>query len=123
MSGIESISVGIDTINGKPADNAAVSTAANRDIDLKEHKTTPFKSVTIMSNDLLVAMEPWQVDFIKQNLGRENLITLLGLWGKPVNPHIQDPFGASNKYFDNCFNYIEKSVHEITRKIDKRKYD
>ena len=83
--------------------------------------TTPLKSVRIGKRDLLVAMEPLQAGYLKQNLSPNKMVTLLGLWGKPANPYIQDPYGRSRKYIDNCFNYIEKSVHEIIREISKAK--
>jgi len=122
-SGFESISCGIDTVNGAPAYDGAINAAANRNVDLRAHRTTPLKSVGVGKYDLLIAMEPLQIEYLKQVLGKENMFTLLGLWGEPANPHIRDPYGASSKYFENCFNYIEKSVHEITRKISKAKRD
>lgn len=120
-SGVESISCGIDTVSGAPANEVAINAAVYRNIDLHKHTTTPLLSVNFGKHDLLIAMEPMQAEYLKQNLGLENMVTLLGLWANPVSPHIHDPYGSSNQYFDNCFNYIEKSVHEITSKISKAK--
>jgi protein-tyrosine phosphatase len=117
--GVESISCGIHTGNGNPANKDAIRAAALKGVDLTGHRTTPIQSLVFSKNDLLLAMEPWQVEYIGRELGEECVCSLLGLWGNPVYPHIQDPYGASSAYFNNCFNYIEKSVHEISWKISK----
>lgn len=115
--GAESASCGIDTRNGLPADDDAIRMAEKKGVILMEHKTTPIESMSFKNGDLLIGMEAWQVEYLERNLDRENRCTLLGLWGNPKKPHIHDPYGASNVYFEECFNYIEKSVHEIARKI------
>ena len=120
-SGVESISCGIDTVSGTPAYDAAIEAAIKKSIDLRRHLTTPLKAVRIEKYDLLVAMEPFQAGYLKKTLGQKNMYTLLGLWGTPAKPYIQDPYGRSRQYIENCFNYIEKSVHEITKEISKTK--
>ncbi|MDJ0806102.1 MAG: phosphotyrosine protein phosphatase [Gammaproteobacteria bacterium] len=114
---IESISCGLDTIERAPANPDAIRIAMRRGISLTEHKTQPIMYLTLCKTDLLVVMEPWQALFLKQNLVREHQITLLGLWSKPIRPHIQDPFGASAEYFELCFNHIEDYVKKIANKI------
>ncbi len=118
---IDSISCGIDTQHDLPANNAAIRAAEAKSIDLKKHKTTPIQSLTIRESDLLIVMEPWQAEYIGRELGEDYKCSLLGLWVQPVSPYIHDPYGSSEEYFDRCFNYIEKSVHEITSKICKTK--
>lgn len=115
--GVKSVSCGIDTRNNAPADDDAIRMAEKKGIALSEHKTTPLQLMSFKKGDLLIAMETWQVEHLERNFGREYRCTLLGLWGNPKKPHIHDPYGASSAYFEECFNYIEKSVHEITRKI------
>lgn len=119
-SGIESISCGIETVNGASANERAIDAAEKNNIDLSEHKTTPIQSVHFKKGDLLVAMEPLQLQYLQRESGNEYVTTLLGLWGKPVKPHIHDPYETSSKYFESCFDYIENSVHEITSKINKK---
>lgn len=115
--GINAISCGISTIIDDPANVDAVEIAGKRGMNLEQHKTTPIMYVILRKTDLLVAMEPRQADFLNKNLKRSHYITLLGIWLSPLRPHVQDPYGLSSTYFDNCFEYIEKSVHEITKKI------
>ena len=115
--GVDAVSCGLNTRNGVPADEGAIKAAMLRGIDLTRHRTTPIEELILKKNDLFVAMEPWQVEQLKRRYGKEYKYTLLGLWGQPVRPHIQDPYGMSDVYFDSCFNYIEKSLHEILSKV------
>ena len=117
--GINTISCGLDTIEDAPANTSAQYAAKKRGVTLTEHKTKPIMYQILRKSDLIIVMEPWQAGFIKQHLMRGYRCTLLGLWGHPVLPHIQDPYGASPKYFDVCFEYIENCVHEIAEKIKK----
>jgi protein-tyrosine phosphatase len=115
--GVDSASCGVDTRAGYPADEVAIRTAAEKGVDLEKHRTTPIQSMEFEKGDLLVAMEPWQAVYISREFGADYRCSLLGLWGRPLRPYIQDPYGASSIYFNNCFDYIEKSVHEVDRKI------
>ena len=117
--GVDSISCGVETQNGLPANEGAIRAAAAKGVDLRKHRTTPIQSLAFRAGDLFVAMEPSQVEYLSQEFGGGYEYSLLGLWGRPVSPYIHDPYGASSVYFDYCFNYIEKSVHEIARKISE----
>jgi protein-tyrosine phosphatase len=119
--GLESASCGIDTVDGDSANEDAIRTAASKGFNLEVHKTKKITSLDIGSGDLLIAMEPWQARHMNKAFGNQCGCTLLGLWIKPVSPHIEDPFGCSNAYFERCFGYIEKSVYEISRKLRKAK--
>lgn len=120
-AGVEAISCGVDTRNGYAANDGAIKTARLKGLDLDDHKTTTIQSLTFSDSDMLVAMEPWHVDYLRKNIGDN--CTLLGLWGCPESPYIQDPYGLSDEYFKNCFDYIENSVHEIAGKISKASKD
>ena len=117
--GIDAISCGVETRSGFPANEDAIRIASEKGFDLSEHETTPMQSLTFRDGDLFITMEPWQLDYIDHEFGEQHGCSLLGLWGQPVSPHIQDPYGASSVYFINCFNYIEKCVHEVARKINR----
>ena len=117
--GIEAISCGIDTVMGAPANELAVEAASQRGFDLQQHKTTTVQSLAINKSDLLIAMEPWQSEYLLEHSPESTMCTLLGLWGRPITPHIHDPYGASSEYFDNCFNYIESCVYKMSGKVRK----
>jgi len=115
--GIDSVSCGIDTRHGCSANEEAIHVAEANGFNLREHRTTQIQLLDIRDSDLLVAMEPGQAEYICREYGEKYSCSLLGLWGQPVTPHIEDPYGASRVYFNHCFNYIEKSVHEVASKI------
>jgi protein-tyrosine phosphatase len=117
--GVEAVSCGLDAIDGAPADEMAASAAQHRGFSLDDHNSTSVSHLELRETDLLVAMEPWQSDYLKVNHFGRHQRTLLGLWSRPVLPHLQDPFGSSPEYFDKCFENIEKSVNEIAKKISK----
>ena len=117
--GLEAISVGVHAIEGAQANAQAVSTAHAMGYDLTTHRTTPAMYPVYKKTDLLIAMEPWQAELIRENLAQTCHTTLLGMWAKPVRPYIADPYERSDQYFKNCFTYIEKSIHAIANKIRK----
>lgn len=114
---IKTISCGINADTDGAADPDAIKIAASRGFDLTHHKTTPLTSASLEEADLILVMEPWQAETLSANLNKKYQVTLLGLWSYPQRPHIQDPYGRNEIYFNNCFKYIEKSVYEITKKI------
>ena len=117
--GVEAVSCGIDTQVGLPANADAIAAADVRGKDLSRHKTTPFKSLQPEEGDLFLAMEPWQAEYLDLELANGYKRSLLGIWSTVKRPHIQDPYGASGRYFNYCFDYIEKSILEIASKIEK----
>ena len=116
-SGLSSISCGVSTRDNVPANEDAVRVADSRGVSLKEHRTSRLQSIALRPTDLLIAMEPWQADYLLNHLPAGVVCTLLGLWEAPVTPHIHDPYGSSSHYFDKCFECIEKSVYEIAGKV------
>lgn len=115
--GVDAISCGVSTQIDYPANADAIKAAERRGVDLGSHRTTPIMYAILRKTDLIIAMEPWHAHTLTTNLKRKHSITLLGLWAAPLRPHIQDPYGFSEICFDNCFDYIESSVNEITKKI------
>jgi protein-tyrosine phosphatase len=119
--GVDSVSCGIDTVEGAPANAAAVEAASRKGRDLGLHSTTRINSLSVREGDLYVAMEPWHAAYIEEYFGGSVPCTLLGLWNSPVYPHIQDPYGCTKTYFDHCFSFIERSVCRITCEIKETK--
>jgi len=118
-TGVEAISCGLNTIENASANQNAMRVAKKRGVELDDHKTQPVMYLILKKTDLLVAMEPWQAEFFDRNLYRDHQCTLLGLWSRPISPHIQDPYGAEGGYFEQCFSYIQESVNELVKKIEK----
>ena len=70
--GVDAISCGLDTVEDAPANKDAILTAKSLGFDLQEHKTTPIMYLVLRKTDLLVAMEPWQGEFLEMHLTRKH---------------------------------------------------
>ena len=90
--GIDAISCGLATKLGNPAHDIEV--AALRGVDLSRHETAPVQSLKFKEKDLLLAMEPWQVESLSKQYSGHHSCSLLGLWGKPTLPYIHDPYSV-----------------------------
>jgi protein-tyrosine phosphatase len=117
---VKTLSCGLETIENGSANKDAIRIAKTLGINLTNHKTQPIMNLLLEETDLLVVMEPWQAEFINKNLCRKPQCTLLGLWSQPISPHIQDPYGCESAYFERCFGYIQESVNELIKKIEKK---
>ena len=119
--GASALSFGLAAPNGDGADPVAVRVAAGRGVDLSSHQTRGPAQARIGPRDLLLAMEPWQarqVCDVARSAGAQ--VTLLGLWSARLRPHIEDPYGLSEAYYDNCFALIDSLIEEILRRLPAR---
>ena len=67
-----------------------------------------------MRGDLIVVFEPWQMREVRRhNFSGLAGVTLLGIWARPNRPHIQDPYGRSDQYFQNCFSVIDLNLRVL----------
>lgn len=117
--GVDAVSCGLDTIENAPANKSAVSASQRSGFSLKEHRTQPMMYLTLKRTDLIIAMEPWQIKYLEKHLMRKHNCTLLGLWSEPILPHLQDPYGAPDVFFDRCFTNIQSGVVSLVNKIPK----
>ncbi len=116
--GVPATSFGLNATDGAPADPAALKNAQRRAVDLLTHRSLRRESCRITDGDLIVVFEPCQFIEISRNSGDVALqVTLLGLWARPIRPHIQDPYGRSDRYFQECFAIIDASVAELARRM------
>jgi len=121
LLGIPSTSFGLDAAEGAPADPAAWRTALSRAVDLSAHRSARRESSRITDDDLLVVFEPshlaeirrWRADWMPR-------VTLLGIWAQPIRPHIQDPYGRSDRYFQCCFSIIDANIAELVTRMAGR---
>jgi hypothetical protein len=58
-------------------------------------------------------MEPWQAKQLQQELCGDIQITLLGLWHSRPRPHIEDPYGLGEDYFETCFDIIDDAIQQV----------
>jgi protein-tyrosine phosphatase len=108
--GVRTVSFGLEAADGAPADPAAAQNALGRGLDLSAHRSARAEASSFASDDLIIVFEPGQLARICRRTGRRTHISLLGAWSHPVRPHIQDPYGRSDRYFQECFSVIDTGV-------------
>jgi protein-tyrosine phosphatase len=119
LLGVPSASFGLDAAQGAPANPSAWRTARSRGVDLSAHRSARRESCHITEDDLLIAFEPSQLAEIRRGHFTPR-VTLLGIWAQPIRPHIQDPYGRSDRYFERCFSIIDANVAELARRMPGR---
>jgi protein-tyrosine phosphatase len=114
LHGRDSISVGLRTTTGLPADRGANVIARSFGIDLSNHQTKSIDDYDYRDGDVFFAMEFRQLVTLSKNANFSSVPrTLLGLWAKPVCPHLHDPFGTNPEYMRMCFKRVESGVRGI----------
>lgn len=108
--GVAAASFGLRAANGAPADPEASRNALLRGVDLSAHRSTRAESSTFADGDLIIVFEPGHLAEVRQRTGNRMPASLLGVWAHPMWPHIQDPYGRSDKYFQRCFSVIDANV-------------
>lgn len=118
LLGVPSASFGLHAAEGEPADPAAWRTARSRAVDLSAHRSASRESCRIAREDLLVVFEPSQLAEIRGSCTDPMVrVTLLGIWAPPIRPHIQDPYGRCDRYFQRCFSIIDANVAELVKRM------
>jgi protein-tyrosine phosphatase len=109
-AGVNSISFGLDTRGGDPADPRAVAFSEGIQLDLTKHLTTKADEYSPKNGDLVVAMEPKHIKMYQLTNFKEPII-LLGMSKRSKEPYIQDPY-CSNIIF---FKKIEHKIVTYTK--------
>ena len=117
--GANACSCGFQATIGSTADPAAIRNAALRRLDLTSHRSTSVASFQGSETDLIIVFEPAQLIEAQRHYGVRSQITLLGLWSRPRRPWLQDPYGRSDRYFQQCFSVIDAAVLELVKKMDR----
>jgi len=115
--GVPSISFGLQAADGAPADPVASRNALARGVDLSEHRSARAVSSSFAQDDLVIVFEPAHVVEVLQRSEREVPVSLLGVWERPMRPHIQDPYGRGDRYFQQCFSVIDANVVALARNM------
>jgi len=116
--GARAISLGIEAADGASANEDAARNALLRGIELKDHASIRLQPSLIEAGDLIVAFEPVHLLRVtRQEVRGTAGLTLLGLWTRPVRPYIQDPYGRSDRYFQQCFSAIDRNTHELVTRL------
>lgn len=109
--GLNAASFGLSTRSGLAVHPPAQSLALSLGVDLSPHRTTRVEDYAPHAGDLLLAMETRQLRRIGARAELAALPrTLLGLYARPVVPHLHDPFELDDAYMAVCLQRIKTAV-------------
>jgi protein-tyrosine phosphatase len=119
--GLNAISLGFEASAGASANPMASSEALLHEIDLSEHRSRRMTPAQVAVGDLAVFFEPDHLRRFTSLMGVDNpaAVSLLGLWAQPRRPFISDPYGKSQRYFQECFSVIDSSVAAISHLLKR----
>ena len=114
--GLNVASLGLSTSTGGRSPAPAVDSAARAGIDLTIHRATSWPDFKVQAGDLFLVMEVRQAHEMRRRLGaRDDVqVCLLGMWCKPVMPHLHDPYTLGDSYFDVCFERVRQAVRKLS---------
>jgi protein-tyrosine phosphatase len=106
--GLASASLGLSTSSGKPAHPPLADIAADLGHDMGAHASCRVEDYEPKPGDLLLAMETRHLRKLAATPRLAHLPrTLLGLYARPVIPHLHDPYQLSDAYTLTCLRRIE----------------
>lgn len=108
--GVPAVSFGLQAADGAPADPVALRNALLRGVDLSAHRSARAESTSFASDDLIIVFEPVHLAEVRRRSTRGTPVSLLGVWAQPKRPHIQDPYGRRDRYFQQCFSVIDANI-------------
>jgi protein-tyrosine phosphatase len=121
--GVPTTSFGLGTHGGDVTPLRAVQVALENGVDLSGHRSRVSASVDLNSRDLVLVMEPGQAKRVAR-LGPQRMqIGLLGLFGCPVRPYLQDPYGLREEYLRVCYGYLTETVASLVQTWRTRRQD
>ena len=118
--GVRAVSFGLDTAGGFSADPAALKNAFLRGIDLSLHRSTRLDATHLADGDLVIFFEPAHRTEVRRRIGDGTPTNLLGIWSRPLRPHIQDPYGRTDRYFQQCFTVIDAAIAKLVEHMAKK---
>ena len=114
--GLGAASAGWQANPGGPAHPDTIRLAAQRNMDLSDHRASRVAQMSFMDGDLLICMEPAHARAIRRltEKNRQQQVTLLGLWATDRRPFIQDPYGLTDEYWNTCLDSVDSGIHNIS---------
>jgi protein-tyrosine phosphatase len=113
-AGLRVASFGLSTDAGKGAHPPAIAAAAALGFDLTAHRTVRGADFEAEPGDYLLAMETRQLRRMARDARLATLPRgLLGLYTRPVVPHLHDPYEIDPAYMPVCLKRIESAVANL----------
>lgn len=112
--GWETASFGLSTTTGNPAHPPIAEYAAEKSIDLSDHRATAVQDFTPQDGDLLIAME---VRHLAKLAAHPELRAfprvLLGSYHSPPMHHLHDPYSLDPAYLPTCMDRVERATNAL----------
>ena len=116
--GLRASSAGLASHTCGPAHETIQKIGRARGLELAGHRSRRYPDVDLLTSDLVVCFEPAQARAVREKAEKYGAqVTLLGLYSSPARPHIEDPYGLSDPYFETCCNLIDSGVAKIKSNI------
>ena len=117
--GLTVASLGLSTSTGGRSPAPALASAARAGLDIGVHRATSWPDFKVQSGDLFLVMEVRQAHEMRRRLGNRDdvQVCLLGMWCKPVMPHLHDPYTLGDRYFDRCFERVRQAVRNLNAEL------
>jgi protein-tyrosine phosphatase len=113
MLGARVTSFGIEAQRGSRTPLEGVRVAAEWGVDLSKHRSRRSADVGLGARDLIAVMEPRHAEVIGQDRPQGTQVVLLGLFGRPARPYVQDPYGLSEAYLRTCYRFLGDAVASL----------
>ncbi len=118
---IPSVSFGLDTRGGDPADPRAINWARKNGYKLSGHETKRVDQYVPNDGDLLIGMEPKHIREIERRFEKQPIqITLIGLWLDSPIAYLHDPYNTNDAYFNRCEQLVASATDALVRIIKHR---
>jgi protein-tyrosine phosphatase len=113
-AGYDTASFGLSTTSGMSAYPTVLSIAAERGMDLSDHRTTAVEDFRPEPGDYLLGMEVRHLRRLAAS-GRVGHLPrgLLGSYARFPMPHLHDPYGLDHDYMKVCLARIEGAVSRL----------
>jgi protein-tyrosine-phosphatase len=110
---------GVSAIEGHPATSYAEAAAQELGLDLTNHRGRQFTPEDAETADLILTLEGWQRDRIRELVpARADRVQLLTHFD-PAHPDrdIADPYGRTYRFYRACLDEISGAVESVVRHV------
>ena len=113
---IEVCSSGIMAVDGKKSSSVTVEVCKAHGIDISNHTATNFRSSNIEDMDLVLTLEDFYTQRVKDYYPDLKVCTIKEFIGEyPID--INDPAGGDYKVYDACFEEICRCLKKVKLKL------
>lgn len=116
--GLPALSSGIRAESGSTADATAIAEAANRGIDLSEHRAVRWQDMPLRPGDLIVAMQLRHAFTALPRAMKNRCTVLLFSSLLPQFAPIWDPYGRPQDTYREIFDLIDRGVQRLAGSTD-----